>query len=125
MNVDQINALNRFAKSNGRNWREPLLTGWHTGKALPKTSAEDAALLQQLRNDSLPVVHHFKPVKAEFRHVAFLKEDIQERISVQRSWRAKAWRIVDAAGKDLFQPWCASRTEARQLAANFAVFLVE
>ena len=46
--------------------------------------------------------------------VGFLKRDQDERRTFKRIWWGPAWRVVDVAGKDLFQPWCRTKGEARR-----------
>jgi len=48
MNNEQIDALNRFIRSSGRQWRIRLSNCWSTGKYPNK---DDASLLQQIRNN--------------------------------------------------------------------------
>ena len=46
----------------------------------------------------------------------FLKKDRQERFNLRRGWFVTAWRIVDADGRDMVQPWCRSKSEAKAVA---------
>ena len=46
----------------------------------------------------------------------YLKKDIQERYNSKRAWFVNAWRIVDENEKDIIQPWCGTKTEARETA---------
>ena len=49
------------------------------------------------------------------KRVVYLKKDIQEHFNRKRSWYVNAYRIVDENGKDLIQPWCDSKKEARDV----------
>lgn len=61
--------------------------------------------------------------------IGYLKKDSVERFTTKRSWRADAWRVVDARGNDMFQPWCNTRNEAldtaHQLKIHIRVLTVE
>ena len=55
-----------------------------------------------------------------------LKRDRQERYNTKRAWTVNAWRLVSATtGHDLVQPWCDTKTEARQLAKNLGFRIVK
>ena len=55
----------------------------------------------------------------------YLKKDRQERFNLKRAWFVNAWRIVDAQGRDMVQPWPNTKTEARQTAKALGIGLVE
>lgn len=55
----------------------------------------------------------------------YLKKDRQERSNLKRAWFVNAWRIVDAQGRDMVQPWSNTKTDARQTAKALGVKLVE
>lgn len=55
----------------------------------------------------------------------YLKKDRQERYNSKRAWYVNAWRIVDASGRDMVQPWCDTKTEARQLCKKCGIKLIE
>ena len=57
--------------------------------------------------------------------VGYLKKDRQERFNLKRAWFVSAWRVVDAQGVDLFQPWCSTKTEARRLCKELGIELIE
>ena len=57
--------------------------------------------------------------------VGYLKKDRQERFNMLRAWYVNAWRVVDAQGNDLFQPWCRTKTEARALCKKLGIELIE
>lgn len=46
----------------------------------------------------------------------WLKKDTQERFNLKRAWFVNAWRIVDADGNDMVQPWSNTKKEALTLA---------
>jgi hypothetical protein len=56
--------------------------------------------------------------------LAYLRLDRRERYNTKRAWFAQAWRIVDRAGKDLVQPWCNTRKEARETAHQLGYTLL-
>lgn len=53
--------------------------------------------------------------------VGYLMRDRQERFNLKRAWYVTAWRIVDEEGCDLVQPWCNTKTDARNLAARLDI----
>lgn len=55
----------------------------------------------------------------------YLKKDRQERFNNKRGWFVNAWRIVDASGVDLVQPWSNTKTEARSVAKQLGIALLE
>ena len=55
----------------------------------------------------------------------YLLKDRQERFNMRRAWFVNAWRIVDAEGKDMVQPWSNTKTEARDLAKRLGIKLIE
>lgn len=55
----------------------------------------------------------------------YLKKDSQERFNSKRAWFVNAWRIVDANGQDMVQPWCNTKREARELAKALNINLIE
>ena len=54
----------------------------------------------------------------------YLKEDRMERFNLKRGWFVNAWRIVDAQGVDLVQPWSDTKSEARRIAAQVGIELI-
>ncbi len=55
----------------------------------------------------------------------YLKKDRQERYNSKRGWFVNAWRIVDATGKDMIQPWSSTKTEARDICKKLDIALIE
>ena len=55
--------------------------------------------------------------------IGFLKKDIQERYNLKRGWFVSAWRIVDAIGRDMVQPWFNTKSEARETAKVLGITL--
>lgn len=53
--------------------------------------------------------------------VGYLKKDRMERFNLKRSWFVNAWRVVSEEGKDLFQPWPQTKSEARRIAAQLNI----
>ncbi|KVP17082.1 hypothetical protein [Burkholderia ubonensis] len=124
MNIDQINALNRFALKHKRGWKDLLDQSWMRAAYPACTSDADKALLQQLRNNGGPsIVATFRPREDGYKKVGFLKQDRMERFNLKRGWFVNAWRIVTEAGTDLVQPWSNKKTEARETAAELGIFL--
>lgn len=54
----------------------------------------------------------------------YLKKDRQERFNMKQGWFVNAWRIVDAEGKDMVQPWSNTKTEAQELAKRLGIELL-
>lgn len=54
----------------------------------------------------------------------YLKKDRQERFNLKRWWFVNAWRIVDAQGRDMVQPWSSTKTEARETAKKHGIMLM-
>lgn len=46
------------------------------------------------------------------RKQVWLKKDRVEKFNLKRGWFVNAWRVVNANGDDLIQPWCATKKEA-------------
>lgn len=68
------------------------------------------------------------------KRIGYLKKDVQERVrnyplgngkNRTRAWLVNAWRIVDATGRDLVQPWSNTKGEARETAKALNIELVE
>lgn len=62
-----------------------------------------------VRNSTSPEIDFMKTI-------GYLKKDRME--SVSRRWLVNAWRIVDANGVDLIQPWDRTKSEARVTAKH-------
>lgn len=127
LKIKHINALNRFALAYGHTWKKRLLTYWAEENELPaRTTPRDAKLLMELRSFlSEDTVKSFKPLEEGYRDVAILKKDRQERFNIHRAWFVNAWRLVNHNGKDLIQPWMRSKSEAREVAAEQRIYLIE
>lgn len=54
----------------------------------------------------------------------YLKKDRQERYNSRRGWFVNAWRIVDAKGTDLVQPWMNTKGEARETAKRIGIVIL-
>lgn len=125
IDVAQLNALNRFALTYGRNWRTRLRTHWERDARPPlRTPDADIALLRQVRNQAPNLLFEFKPLPTGYAQVGYLKKDHQERYNLTRGWYVTAWRIVDANGDDLVQPWSGTKTEARETAEQLRIYLL-
>lgn len=125
LNAKHLNALTKFANHEGRRWREALASAWATGNYPRFLTMDETALLQQVRNSKGPdFLVHFKPIEGDFEKVGYLKKDRQERFNLKRGWFVTAWRIVDAEGKDLVQPWSNTKGEARETAKSLKIFLL-
>lgn len=55
--------------------------------------------------------------------VGYLKKDMRERYNLKRCWFVNAWRIVDADGRDMVQPWSDTQKEAKATAAAIGIRL--
>lgn len=124
LTLDHINALNRFAKAHGRQWRRALLAEWLADKRVALGNQTDHALLRQLRNTHGPeFVQAFQPIDGEFTRIGKIVKDHQERFTLKRAWYVNAWRVVDQAGRDIFQPWLESKGAAASVAKQQGVFI--
>lgn len=125
MNVDQINALNRFALTHKRGWKHLLYSCWLRAAYPAETSAGDRVLLQQLRNNGgAELLATFRPREGGFKRVGYLKKDRKERFNLKRGWFVNAWRLVSDVGTDLVQPWDSTKTEARESAEQLGICLI-
>ena len=124
--IQQVNALNKFAQMHGRGWREQVICHWVTGSRPRHLSLDEAACLQQIRNQYGPdFLQHFKPHGGDYAGVVYLKKDRMERFNLKRGWFVTAWRLVDAVGVDRVQPWASTKGEARAQAKALNLYLVE
>lgn len=57
--------------------------------------------------------------------VGYLKRDREERFNLKRGWFVNAWRIIDASGVDLVQPWFRTKGDAKNFASNHGITLYE
>lgn len=57
--------------------------------------------------------------------VGRLYKDRQERFNTKRAWFVNAWRIVDPGGSDMVQPWCHTKTEAKEVAKKLGIRLID
>ena len=53
-NQNQLDALHRWAKANGRTWKNELRLAWSSGRYGYLREIDDSAYLQQLRNQFGP-----------------------------------------------------------------------
>ena len=127
LKLKHINALNRFALLYGYGWRRRLLASLVDGEAMPaRTSEHDAGLLRELfATAGTSLIEKFKPREGGYGKVAYLRKDHMERFNTLRAWVVNAWRLVDANGRDIIQPWSHTRTEARKTASANSIFLIE
>ena len=59
---EQLEAINRFARENGRTWKSNLRHAWETGRYDDHGAGEYSHLLQQVRNGLGPSwLVRFKP----------------------------------------------------------------
>ena len=45
--------------------------------------------------------------------IVFFKKDIEEKFNMRRAWFVRRYRLVDAKGIDLVQPWFCSLRELK------------
>lgn len=69
----------------------------------------------------LQLMFHVKQ-EAEMK-IGYLRKDRREVFNMRRAWFANAWRIVDAKGDDMVQPWPKTKTEARETARALNIVL--
>lgn len=122
MALEHVNALNRFAAQHSRRWRAILWQCWDTGHYPEGTSAQDQALLQQVRHQQGALVQRFTPREGGYRDVAYLQKD--QTICVSRHETVeKGWRLVSETGRDWVQPWCPTKTAALETADELGLFI--
>lgn len=116
----QIATLATF--THRQSWKADLRAAWETGNYRSLTLHNDGHL-QQLRNTLGPAwLQAYRPGDTR---VGWLKKGRQERISIKRTWFVNAYRIVDAEGVDMVQPWSSTKTDARQVARQMKITLIE
>lgn len=54
----------------------------------------------------------------------YIKKDRQERFNLKRGWFVNAWRIVDASGADMVQPWSRTKKDAMKTAEALNITIV-
>lgn len=123
--IEQINALNRFAQNNKRSWRQQLSSAWRTDIYPVATSAEDTALLQQLRNadGSLAIVESFRVRANGYRHIGFLKVEKSTRLNRRTGHFGDSWHIVDAANIKLVPVPAWTKARAKVTALEWGICL--
>lgn len=57
--------------------------------------------------------------------IGFLQKDQQERFNTKRGWFVNAWRVVDARGIDMVQPWFNTKSGARSYCRDCNIQLWE
>lgn len=130
LHIDHINALNRFAKAHGRGWRAKVLHSWTHSETLEHLSQYDNSVVRHLQAIAGPdFLAHFKPQDQEFSRIGYLAKDEKERCSsVKAGFSLRivtAWRINNADGVDLVQPWDDTKSDARATAKVLNIYLVE
>ena len=54
----------------------------------------------------------------------YILKDRQERFNMKRGWFVNAWRIVDANGLDMVQPWSNTKGDALKTAKNIGIVII-
>lgn len=57
--------------------------------------------------------------------IGYLKKDTLELYKMKRACFVNSWRIVNENGVDLVLPWSKTKSEARQLAVQLGIKLIE
>lgn len=126
LNLDQLNALNRFAAAYGRPWKSVLHAVWLESVKPLHVPSEDLPLLRQVRNIGGPeFLQRYKANDKPWAAIGFILKDRQERFTLKRGWFVNAWRLVDAKQQDMVQPWFNSKRDLREYASTANIYLIE
>jgi len=124
--LDNINALNRFALANPRNWKSKLHRYWLNAEYPSTISLDDQAHLQQVRNNAARLLFSgFKAREAGYSRVVFLKKIRMEVRGSQEVTMKTGWRLLDEHSVDVILPWMGTKTEATDTAAEFGWFIAD
>ena len=116
----QLAALAEFQRRNGRGWKYKLRFCWESGLW---AAAAQMAPLQQLRNQLGPV--WLNAYKTGDEQVGWLHPAMYEAPNgAEYGWR-RGWKIAWPDGRDMIQPYCRTKTEARELARSLKITLIE
>ncbi len=117
---EQLDALKRFQDKVGHHWKAELRVLWEQG--YPQ-DFEDAGLLQQLRNNLGPRwLTAYRPGE---KRVGFLQQQVVEGTTVKAFWGRPLWLLVDVAGNQLDTVQGLSKSDARRVAKNNRITLIE
>ena len=118
----QLAALKQFQAWHGRGWRAKLLTAWSAG--LSPGDTDMAAALRQLRNQLGPI--WLAKYQVGHEGVGWLARRRMEVGSGERGYRwVDAWAIVHQDGTDMIQPYMRRKGEARAVARDLNITLME
>lgn len=121
------------AAHNEAEWADPIVQlrdrVLNTGDAAKLLDADYKVIAEMTYAQALAMGPGTKLAPADaapvLPRVGFLKLDRQERFNMKRAWFVNAYRIVDAEGNDMVQPWSNTKTEARATAKALGITLDE
>lgn len=127
LRIKHINTINRFALLYGYGWRTRLFQAIAEGKHFPaRTSEHEASLIRQAcKLAGNEFIENFQSNPQPYKRLAHLVKDRVQRYSGNRTWYVNAWRLVDHRGADVLQPWARTKAEARDMARELQVYLLE
>lgn len=121
LTADQLLALQVWQTLQGRRWKENLRWAWETGN-YDVANVGVASALQQLRNEYGP--RWLIAYRPGDKQVGWLKPRHFEVAGANYHW-VHGWCIAHEDGTDMIQPYCRTKTEARQLARDLNITLIE
>lgn len=125
VNLEQVQALNRFALHVGRGWRDALASFWYQGRKPHFLTDSDAAILHRLRNCGGPaIVPKFVPNPNGYHHIAVLVPKREAVVTPTGHKSRKVWRIL-FDGVDVVRPGLNTKAEARATAKSLGYWLQE
>jgi hypothetical protein len=123
ISLEGAQALARFVATQPKSsWRRRLHELWASGA---EQKLPDAAHLRLLRNTIADQLERITVVPPAVRHVGYLQRTRQERFTLKRAWTVNAYRVLHPEGVDLFQPWAATKKEAREVCLAQGILLIE
>jgi hypothetical protein len=116
---EQLAVLKRFQDHFGKNWKQAMRDAWEgfiqAGSFQPE--------VQQLRNTFGP--RWLNAYRIGDTKVGYLAKCRREEFKARRGWLVNVWAILDDEDQDLYEPWCRTKGEARQVCRLLGVTLIE
>lgn len=119
----QLAILARIERTFKKQWRMRINFIWRTAMYPGGYSLDEKAALQQLRNHLGPAwLKAYRPGDEQVGWLAAARYEVPYGGGYR--W-VNGWRIAHADGKDMIQPYVRTKTEARQLARDLKITLIE
>lgn len=120
---EQLEALQAWRSVYGRGWKAEVRLAWETGDY---HQSRHASALQQLRNELGPRwLIAYSPGDTRAGWLQPTKVEIGAGARALNFRWVSAWKIVDAEGIDMFQPYSRTKSEARCFCQNNGITLIE